>query len=139
MLLWAILLWADTVTKYLAENYLQGQIEIIPSLISFEYAKNIWIAFSIPLTWLLLKVITIALIFGIFWYYWKHESKRNSILINLSYTLIFAWALWNAWERIFRWYVTDFISVEYFAIFNLADSYITLGAIWLLYYYYKYT
>ena len=139
MLLWAILLWADTVTKYLAENYLQGQIAIIPSLISFEYAKNIWIAFSIPLTWVLLKVVTIALIFGIFWYYWKHESKRNSILINLSYTLIFAWALWNAWERIFRWYVTDFISVEYFAIFNLADSYITLGAIWLLYYYYKYT
>jgi signal peptidase II len=77
------------------------------------------------------------LIFGIFLYYWKEEKKKNSRVLDISYALIFAGALGNAWERIFRGYVTDMISVEYFAIFNLADSYITLGAVLITYYYFK--
>jgi lipoprotein signal peptidase len=81
----------------------------------------------------------VILIFGIFWYYWKQEKWKKSKILNISYALIFAGALWNAWERILRGYVTDMIWVEYFAIFNLADSYITLWAIGIIYYYYRYT
>ena len=137
LIIWLITL--DAITKYWAENILSSQIIIIPWLLSLEYARNIGIAFSIPLTGTLLKIVTVILIFGIFWYYWKEEKNKKSSLINFSYTLIFSGALWNAWERIFRGYVTDMISVEYFAIFNLADSYITLWAIGIIYYYYRYT
>jgi signal peptidase II len=77
------------------------------------------------------------LIFGIFWYYDKEERQKKSTLLNISYSLIFAGAIWNAWERIFREYVTDMISVNHFAIFNLADSYITIWAIGILYYYFR--
>lgn len=128
----------DTITKYWAENILSKSIEIIPNFLSLEYAKNIGIAFSVPLTGLALKIVTVILIFGIFYYYWKQEKQKNSLIINISYALIFSGALGNAWERIFKWYVTDMISVEYFAIFNLADSYITLWAIGIIYYYYRY-
>jgi len=59
------------------------------------------------------------------------------VILNLSYSLIFAGALGNAWERIFKGYVTDMISVEHFAVFNLADSYISLGAAGIIYFYFK--
>jgi len=51
------------------------------------------IAFSIPLTGILLKIVTVILIFSIFWYYWKEERNKKSSIINLSYALIFAGAL----------------------------------------------
>lgn len=138
ILLILLLLFLDTITKYWAENILVWSISITPNFLSFEFVKNIGIAFSIPLTGGLLKIVTVILIFGIFWYYWKEEKSKNSTLINISYSLIFAGAIWNAWERIFKWYVVDMISVEHFAVFNLADSYITLWAIGIIYYYYKY-
>ena len=132
------LIGLDFLSKYWAENILSQQIILIPNFLSFQYAQNIGIAFSIPLTGIALKVVTVILIFGIFYYYWKEERIKNSLLLNVSYSFILAWALWNAWERIFKSYVTDFISVEYFAIFNFADSYITLWAIGIIYYYMRY-
>lgn len=129
------LIGLDFISKYWAENILSGEIIIISWVVSFQYAQNIGIAFSIPITWFVLKILTVILISGIIWYYWKEEKWKKSHILDLSYSLIIAWALWNAWERLFRWYVTDMIAVEHFAIFNLADSYITLWAIGILYYY----
>jgi len=138
-ILWVVLIFLDALTKYLAEVYLSNDIFLIPWILSLQYAQNIGIAFSIPLTWILLKIVTVILIFALFYYYWKEERNKKSSILHMSYILIFAWALGNAWERIFRWFVTDFISLEYFAIFNLADSYITLWAIGILYAYHKNT
>ena len=133
-----LLISLDALSKHWAENILDGPITLIPEFLSLQFVKNIGIAFSLPLTWNLLKITTVILIFGIFYYYWKEEKTKKSRLLDMSYVLIFAGALWNAWERLFRWYVTDMISVEHFAIFNLADSYITLWAIGIIYYYSKY-
>ena len=132
--LWLVSL--DTITKLLAQSYFQQELYIIPPFLSLHYIQNTGIAFSIPVTWVVLKILTLVLIFGIFWYYWKQEKWRKSTLLNIWYTLIFAGAIWNAWERIGRGYVTDFISLEYFAVFNFADSYITLGACIILYFYF---
>jgi len=134
-----VLVILDALTKYYALYYLQQKITIIPNILSLVYAQNTGIAFSIPLEWILLKIVTLALIFWIFYYYWKYESHKDNTLLHFSFALIFAWALWNAWERIFIGYVTDFISLQWFAIFNLADSFISLWALWLAYYYWKYT
>ena len=132
---WLIII--DAISKILAQNFWDTEIILIPNFLSLLYVQNTGIAFSIPLTGIALKVITVILIFGIFWYYWKEEKWKKSKVLNWSYSLIFAGALGNAWERIFIWYVTDFISVEYFAVFNLADSYITLWACGILWYYWK--
>ena len=135
LILW--LIWLDALSKHWATHTLEWTMSIIPNFLSLRYAENIGIAFSIPLTGTLLKIITVILIFGIFWYYEKEERQKKSTLLNISYSLIFAGAIWNAWERIFREYVTDMISVTHFAIFNLADSYITIWAIGILYYYFR--
>lgn len=112
---------------------------LIPHFLSLQYYQNPGIAFSLPLTGLALKIITCILIFGIFWYYRKHERPKKNILLDGAYVLIFAGALGNAWERIFQGYVTDMIAVEHFAVFNLADSSISIAACVLLWYYYTHS
>ncbi len=139
ILLLCFLLGADTISKIFAEKHLDTPIIIIPWIFSLQYYQNPGIAFSFPLTGLALKIITCILIFGIIWYYITQEKHKKNTPVQISYILILAGALGNAWERLFRGYVTDMLSLEYFAVFNFADSYITLWAAFLLFYYWKHS
>lgn len=134
-----LLLWTDALSKLLSEKYLETQIVLIPRVFSLEYYQNSGIAFSFPLTGIALKIITCILIFGIIWYYVTQEKHKKYLPVRIAYILILAGALGNAWERLFHGYVTDMLSLEYFAVFNLADSYITLWALLLLLFYWKHS
>ena len=135
LLVWIIL---DLFTKNLAYIYLQHKISILWDFLYLKFTLNPWIAFWIEIYPFLLKIITISLIILIFYYY-KNERKNNKNikLFDISFSLILAWAIWNALERIFNSYVIDFIWVKYFSVFNLADSFITIGAIIYMYILYK--
>lgn len=67
---------------------------------------------------------------------WLARSDYKSIWNNLAYCLILGGALGNAWDRISYGYVIDFLSFHlnswHFAIFNLADSAICVGAFMLI-------
>jgi signal peptidase II len=127
----------DLLSKILAKIYLQDSVNILWNLLYLQYTKNTGIAFSIALPSFLLKIMTIILIFAIFYYYLREEKKKKILLIDISFWLILAWAIGNGIERIFQGYVIDFIWVQYFSIFNLADSFITIGALLYLYYFFK--
>ena len=150
LIIWIIL---DLFTKNLANTYLQERINILWDFLYLKFTLNPWIAFGIEIYPLLLKIITISLIILIFYYY-KYERKgiqgelsckdkreypgvKNNKLFDVSFWLILAWAIWNWIERIINSNVIDFIWVKYFSIFNLADSYISIGAIIYLYILYK--
>ena len=138
IIIWIIL---DLFTKNLALKYLQEKINILWDFLYLKQIYNPWIAFGINIPSFLLKIWTIILIICIFWYY-KIELKweKNKTLqnyLNISFWLIISWSLSNAYERIFQEKVIDFIWVKYFSIFNLADSFISIWAIILIYYYYK--
>lgn len=128
------LIFLDLFTKFIAKNFLDTQIHIIKNLFFLEFVKNPWIAFSIPIPPLFLKIMTIILIFGIVYYYIKEEQKKEDKYIDMSFVLILSWALWNAYERIFVGEVIDFIGIKYFSVFNFADIYISL---WVALYLYK--
>ena len=126
------LLSFDLLSKYLAHNYLLEKIPLIWNILSLELHKNPGIAFSFPLSGIALKIITIALIFGIIYYYLKEERVKKSLLIDTAFIFILAGALWNWVERLLLSEVTDFISVQYFSIFNFADAFITIwGALFI--------
>ncbi len=61
------------------------------------------------------------------------EKKKKNRIIDISFALILAWAIWNWIERVFLSRVIDFVWVKYFAIFNLADSMITIWAVLYIY------
>ncbi len=127
------LLFLDIWSKYFVNNFLSHKISILWDFLSLQFFKNTWIAFSFPLSWMALKVITFTLIFGIIYYYLKEEKKKKNFLVDYAFVLILAWAIWNGIERIFLWQVTDFISVAYFSIFNLADAFITIWGFLFVY------
>lgn len=133
--IWIIfLVFIDLFTKFIAKNDLLVQKNLIGDFLYLKYIENIWIAFSIPLTWLALKILTIIIIWVIFWYYYTEEKQKKSKIIDLSFWLILWWALWNAYERIFNSKVIDFIWVKYFSVFNLADVFICVWVfIYLIY------
>jgi signal peptidase II len=135
IIIWVIL---DLITKNLANIYLQDKVNILWDFVYFQFVLNPWIAFWIEIYPLLLKIITISLIILIFYYY-KYEKKenKNEKLIDLSFWLILAGAIWNWSERVINSNVIDFIWVKYFFVFNLADSFITIGAIIYLLILYK--
>lgn len=130
LIFWIII---DIISKYYAQNFLQNKINIIWDFVYLEYIKNPWIAFGIKIYPILLKIITIILIITIFYYYIKEKNTNKSKFLDISFWLILSWAIWNAIERIFYSEVVDFIWVKHFAIFNIADSLITIW--WILYIY----
>ena len=148
IIFWVIL---DLFTKNLALNNLQKQVDIFWDYLYLAYHENTGIAFSIELPFI--KYFTIILIIGIFYYYFSERKVMinlplpkevpegggifNLKLLDLSFWLILAWAIWNWYERVFNEKVIDFIWVKYFSIFNLADSFITIWAIIYLYVLFK--
>lgn len=133
-----IALAVDTITKLSAQYYLTEKINILWDFVFLEYALNTWIAFSIQLPIILLKILTIVLIIAIFYYY-KTEKKlqKNNKLLDVSFWLILWWALWNAYERVMYEQVIDFLWVKYFAVMNFADIFISLWAILYIFFMYK--
>jgi len=125
----------DLITKFLALNLLDKKINIIWNYVYLEYFENTWIAFSMQLPFI--KIITIILIIWIFYYYLKEEKAKKNKYIDISFWLILWWAIWNWVERIFNSKVIDFLWVKYFSIFNMADVFISLGAIIYIIYIFK--
>lgn len=120
---------ADTISKLIAENHLSEKIYLLSDFVFLQYVENTWIAFSIQIHPVLLKIMTIVLIIAIFYYY-KSEKKQyqNSSIYDIAFGLILWWALGNAYERIFYEKVIDFLWIQYFSIMNLADIAISVGA-----------
>jgi signal peptidase II len=56
----------------------------------------------------------------------------EDIYFKLALSLQMAGAMGNLIDRLYRGYVTDFISVGKFPVFNVADSCITMGVVVLL-------
>ncbi len=137
IILIALLALTDQITKLLVEYNLPFQ-ESQPfySYISWYRTYNEGVAFS-SLGFLSNKVL-IALIFLIILFViwlWR-ELEAGRILSHLGFILILSGAIGNLFDRITRGHVVDFIQVHTqnwsFAIFNLADSLITIGATFII-------
>ncbi len=148
----AALIYFDYVSKWLFSWVYQSLIVECPlsyhpdclwkyypiagELIWIQLSYNSGIAFSLPITGLPLQIITMVLVIWLLGYYFYTEYPKKSKLLDVWYILIIAGALSHAYERIFNWYVIDFISIKYFAILNFADIFITIGACFIFFAYY---
>ena len=118
------LIFADLYSKFLAKIFLENSDFNLIFWAKFSLAFNEWIAFSIPITWIFQILLSfLMLIFLIFYVSKNWNLNKNLEIFSLS--LILWWAIWNLYERIFLWKVTDFIQIfSWFATFNLADSFV---------------
>jgi signal peptidase II len=135
----ACLLVADVVSKYLVVKSLENHPPktIIDGVLYFHVIRNAGAAFSFAtgMTWVF-SLVMIVVIGVIIWI----TPRLRSIGWALGLGLVLAGATGNLLDRIFRspgvlrGHVVDFISLfgpdgGGFAIFNVADSGITVGAV----------
>jgi signal peptidase II len=96
----------------------------------FALHLNRNIAFSLPLPSFILYPI-VGLILIILIYFWLKSFKIKNILL-WPWGLLIIGALSNLLDRIRYGAIVDFINLPWFTVFNLADVYISLAAVWLL-------
>ena len=90
---------------------------------------NYGFAFSLPLPQVLIFPIYIVVVAAMIYYVAKYH-RQFSTPTAVAWTLIFAGATSNIFERIFLGFVRDFIFITVrglTGVYNLADFYILLG------------
>ncbi len=75
-------------------------------------------------------VLAILVVIAILYYF--PRVPREEWALRLALCLQFAGAIGNLIDRLHQGYVTDFISVMTFAVFNVADASITIGVVILI-------
>ncbi len=132
----AVVVALDQISKFLVVEFipLYGSVEAIPGLFHLTYVQNIGAAFSMLqgqqwLFALLFAVLTVAVI-------WEFSKKRLPFTTFERWCIvaIYAGGLGNMIDRIRLGYVVDMIAVDFvdFAVFNVADSFVTCGCILLM-------
>ncbi|MDO5601871.1 MAG: signal peptidase II [Oscillospiraceae bacterium] len=135
-LLSAALVGLDQLTKYLATLFLAGQggVPFIPGVLEFRYALNQGAAFSMltGYRWLLI-IVTAAALAAVLYILLSHKLHFKSQELCLIF--IFSGGVGNLIDRILHGYVVDFFHTVFmeFPIFNVADSFIVIGVILLLF------
>ena len=124
---------ADQITKILVlQNIpLYGSVDAVPGLFHFTYVQNTGAAFSSfqGMRWLfvgLFVILTAALIFE---YFFKPMPFNK--FERFCIAAVYAGGLGNVIDRIRLGYVVDMIEVDFvrFAVFNVADIFVTCGCI----------
>lgn len=126
----------DMLTKHFATDVYSNFIE---GFISFQYIINTGAGWSILSNHtIFLTIFTGILIAGLIFVIIKFKPK--SWLYTISLALIISGAIGNFIDRIILGGVRDFICLDFikFPIFNLADTFLTIGAIlicvWILFF-----
>lgn len=134
----AIIILADLLTKKYIYGYCfyEGDVIIIKNVIRFTAVENTGASFGIfkdkttALT-VISAICSVLLVIFLFYSY-----PRRNMLLRSSLIMITGGAIGNIVDRIALGYVRDFVYFELidFAVFNLADSFLTIGTILLLIY-----
>lgn len=129
-----LLIGLDQLVKsYIVQQIPLGEVRSwIPNFVSLTYLQNRGAAFLLQDQQLLFAVITLVVVIGAIWYLHKH--MEDSFWMVLGLTLIIAGGLGNFIDRVSQGFVVDMFHLDFinFAIFNVADSYLTVGVIILL-------
>ena len=137
----------DQLTKWLVRLQLKpvGDVPLIDGVLHFTYVENTGAAFGMltGMRWFFI-IASIAAVVGIAIYLYRRKLPFHRMeLISLG--MIMGGAIGNLVDRLLLGYVTDFIYVKVinFAIFNVADSFVTVGAVlmcvYILFIHEKYT
>jgi signal peptidase II len=140
---WLLLLFTlalvgcDHATKAAAQIALgrRGPVPLVPGVLDLHYAENRDTAFSLlrmlhfPGKGALLVAVAVIGLAAVALAWWRR--RRASMIEQAAYALLVAGAFGNAFDRIQRGYVIDFIEIHRWPIFNVADVAIVAGAVLL--------
>lgn len=127
----------DQVSKYIVVQNI-GLYETKPFIngfMSFYHTRNTGAAFSMlaDQRWVFMVFSVISM--GLIIYLLIREYRRH-VLMNIALGMILGGGIGNMIDRILLGYVVDFFHTDFidFAVFNIADCFITVGAVLLAVY-----
>lgn len=129
----------DQLTKLLAVANLKNKSDLIliKNWLHLSYVENSGAAWGIFSNGtLILSIVTIGICFAILYYLIREYNNIDNFL-KLTLVMILAGAIGNLIDRIRLGYVIDFIftplgGLYNFPVFNFADIYVVLGAIFII-------
>ncbi|GAA1117119.1 signal peptidase II [Kitasatospora arboriphila] len=124
----------DLGSKLLVVARLEGHrpIQVIGDVMTFQVIRNPGAAFGMGQA---MTVVFTAIAAAVIVVIWRIARRLHSLPWAIALGLLLGGALGNLTDRlfrspgVFRGHVVDFISVQHFAVFNLADSAIVCGGI----------
>ena len=134
----AIIITLDLVSKQYVCKFLSTQpglrYNLIDKFIELQYTENTGAGFGVfSGKTLALTVITIIVVAGLFGYLFL--AQKQSEWLRVALIFISAGGIGNVVDRLALGYVRDFIRFSFwedFAIFNVADAFVTVGAFILI-------
>lgn len=133
------LVGCDHATKFAAVEHLadRAPVNIAPGLLSLSYAENRDVGFHL-LRWIpadarfwIIVAFGLAFVIGL-GLVWARGRHRTTHLQIAAFALVAGGAFGNLLDRIGRGYVVDFVHLESWPIFNMADVFLVAGAILLV-------
>lgn len=133
----ALIIVCDQIVKYLTVSHiaLGAQVPALPGIFHFTYVQNTGASFSMlsGSRWFFVAVLVIFLIALII------LIRKKVITKKIEHWMLFAilgGGIANGIDRVLHGYVIDMFEVEFiqFAVFNVADIFITCGCIALFLY-----
>ncbi|PMD69868.1 signal peptidase II [Companilactobacillus nuruki] len=134
-LLFAVLVIGDQSLKYYVSNNIATMSvhDLIPGVLSITHITNTGAAWSMlegKMLFFYLVTIVAVIILG----YLFVKSDKKDYLYRFSLIFLLAGTVGNAIDRFTRHFVVDMFNLDFinFPIFNLADTYITIGVILII-------
>lgn len=112
------------------------EVEIIRDLFSLTLEKNKGVAFGVEIPLYVTIPLTASLIIlGIFLLNKYMDLRKHTALFLAG--IVIGGAFGNLFDRIVHGYVIDFISIWKWPVFNLADTFVTIGIFSIIFFYDK--
>ena len=131
----AVILLFDQLSKFLAVCFLKpiNSVPIFPHIFHLSFVENSGIAFGLfqghPEFWMLIITLSVFCLGVISFFF-----RKQSFLHRLAFGFILGGATGNWIDRLRFDHVIDFLDFRIWPVFNIADSFITIGVflfVWL--------
>jgi signal peptidase II len=127
----AIFFIFDRYLKQIAVNN-NPNLNLLGDYLKFTLSKNFNIAFSLPISGIILNIIIVIIILGLIFYLIYLIKHKYSYTIIITLFALMLGALSNALDRLIYGYVIDYLDVLNFTVLNIADILISLSAFILI-------
>lgn len=131
ILIFVVIVALDQLVKIWAAAALKGSgIDVVKGIFSLIYVENRGAAFGMMQNAQALFIVLTLVVCGAIIYCMVKEKKKMPIQFRVSLAMILAGAVGNFIDRLALGYVRDMLYFELidFPVFNVADSFICIGA-----------